>query len=87
MYWAYIVECRDGTLYTGWTNDLLKRIGRHNKGNGAKYTSTRYPVVLKYCEECATKSQAMQREYSIKQLTRAKKLDLIALYTEKQRKI
>lgn len=83
MYWAYIVECRDGTLYTGWTNDLVKRISRHNKGLGAKYTRTRYPVALKYSEECATKSEAMQREYSIKQLVRAEKLKLIELYTER----
>lgn len=85
MYWTYIVECRDGTLYTGWTNDLKKRTARHNKGLGAKYTRTRYPVVLKYSEEYLTKSEAMQREYEIKQLSRTEKLELIASYADEKR--
>lgn len=85
MYWVYILECRDSTLYTGWTNDLKKRTERHNKGLGAKYTRTRYPVVLKYSEECATKSEAMQREYIIKQLSRTEKLELIASYADEKR--
>ncbi len=77
MNYVYIVKCKDGTLYTGWTTNIEKRIEKHNKGQGAKYTRTRYPVVLKYFEEFATKEEAMRREYSIKQLSRKAKLKLI----------
>lgn len=77
MNYTYIVECSDGTLYTGWTNDLEKRIKMHNSGKGAKYTKTRLPVVLKYFEEFQTKEEAMSREYKIKQLTRKEKQKLI----------
>ena len=73
----YIVKCKDGTLYTGYTNDLYKRIQTHNKGKGAKYTKTRYPVLLVYSEEFETKSEAMKREYEIKQLKRVDKFGLI----------
>lgn len=77
MNYTYIVECSDGTLYTGWTNNLEKRIAKHNSGKGAKYTKTRLPVVLKYYEEFQTKEEAMSREYRIKQLSRKEKLKLI----------
>lgn len=77
MNYTYIVECSDGTLYTGWTNNLEKRIAAHNSGKGAKYTKTRLPVVLKYYEEFQTKEEAMSREYKIKQLSRKEKLKLI----------
>lgn len=77
MYFVYIVECKDKSLYTGWTINIEKRLKNHNLGKGSKYTRTRYPVALRYLEECATKSQAMQREYAIKQLTREEKLRLI----------
>lgn len=77
MNYTYIVECSDGTLYTGWTNDLEKRIKMHNSGKGAKYTKTRLPVVLKYFEEFQTKEEAMSREYKIKQLSRKEKQKLI----------
>ncbi|PKM90064.1 MAG: DNA-deoxyinosine glycosylase [Firmicutes bacterium HGW-Firmicutes-12] len=79
MHWVYIIECNDGTLYTGWTIDIDKRIEKHNKGLGAKYTRTRYPVALKYSEEYATKREALQREYYIKQMSRIEKLELIVL--------
>ncbi len=75
--YVYILECRDGTLYTGWTNDLHKRLAAHNAGTGAKYTKPRLPVKLLYQELCDTKQQAMQREYAIKQLSRAEKLALV----------
>ena len=75
--YTYIVKCSDETLYTGWTNDLEKRIEAHNSGKGAKYTKTRRPVTLVYFEEYGTKQEAMKREYAIKQLPRAKKLALI----------
>ena len=71
------VRCSDETLYTGWTNDLEKRINAHNAGKGAKYTKNRRPVELAYYEEFATKEEAMSREYAIKQLTRRKKEELI----------
>ena len=77
MNYTYMVECSDGTLYTGWTNNLEKRIKAHNDGKGAKYTKTRLPVRLIYYEEFLTKEEAMQREYRIKRLSRTEKLSLI----------
>lgn len=77
MNFTYIVRCSDGTLYTGWTNDLEKRMKAHNEGKGAKYTKNRRPVVLEYFEKYETKSQAMKREYEIKQMNRAQKLEII----------
>ena len=77
MNYTYILKCSDETLYTGWTNDLEKRINAHNAGKGAKYTKNRRPVELAYYEEFATKEGAMSREYAIKQLTRRKKEELI----------
>lgn len=83
MNYTYIVKCSDGTLYTGWTNDLKKRIDAHNSGIGAKYTKSRRPVLLVYFEEFKTKKEAMSREYSIKRLSRQEKLALIADFTDK----
>lgn len=77
MNYTYILSCSDGTLYTGWTNDLEKRLKAHNEGKGAKYTKTRRPVSLVYHEEFDTKEEAMKREYAIKKLSRTKKLELI----------
>ena len=77
MNYIYIVKCKDKTLYTGWTNDLDKRIKAHNDGLGAKYTKSRRPVKLVYHEEYNTKQEAMSREYAIKQMTRQEKLKLI----------
>ena len=73
-----MLKCSDGTLYTGWTNDLEKRVEAHNSGKGAKYTKARRPVELAYYEEFETKEQAMKREYAIKQLGRKEKQELIA---------
>lgn len=73
-----MLKCSDGTLYTGWTNDLDKRVEAHNSGKGAKYTKARRPVELAYYEEFETKEQAMKREYAIKQLGRKEKQELIA---------
>lgn len=75
--YTYIVKCSDETLYTGWTNNLEKRLEAHNSGKGAKYTKTRRPVKLVYFEEYDTKQEAMKRECAIKQLSRQKKLALI----------
>lgn len=76
--YTYILRCADGTLYTGWTNDIEKRLAAHNAGKGAKYTKPRLPVELVYFETHATKEEAMSREYEIKQLTRTQKETLIA---------
>ena len=76
--YTYILRCADGTLYTGWTNDIEKRLAAHNAGKGAKYTKPRLPVELVYFETHATKEEAMSREYEIKQLTRTQKEMLIA---------
>lgn len=75
--YTYIVECADGTLYCGWTNDLGKRLTAHNSGKGAKYTKSRLPVKLVYYETFATPNEAMSREYSIKKMTRSEKIKLI----------
>lgn len=80
MYYVYIVECSDGSLYTGWTVDIEKRLAKHNEGKGAKYTRSRCPVALRYLEQADTKQEACKREYCIKQLSRAEKFRLISLF-------
>jgi putative endonuclease len=77
MNYTYILKCCDGSLYTGWTTDLKKRVKTHNEGKGAKYTKSRTPVSLVYFEEYETKQEAMKREYYIKQLDRKDKLRLV----------
>ncbi len=77
---TYILECKDKTLYTGYTNDMRKRLKAHNDGKGAKYTRGRGPVKLLYYEISNTKEEAMQREYAIKQMTREEKLELIKAF-------
>jgi len=77
MNYVYIVECSDGTFYTGWTNNLDKRIYMHSNGVGAKYTKGRGPVKLMHYEEFEDKKDAMKREYEIKKLTRKAKVSLI----------
>ncbi len=77
MNYAYILRCGDGSLYSGWTNDLQKRVEVHNAGKGAKYTRARLPVALAYYETFESKEEAMSREYQFKQLSREEKLCLI----------
>lgn len=77
MNYTYIVKCNDGTFYTGWTNDLTRRMEAHNQGRGAKYTKARRPVILIYYETFETKEEAMKREYAIKRLSRKEKEELI----------
>ncbi|GMA64803.1 GIY-YIG nuclease family protein [Alicyclobacillus fastidiosus] len=77
MFYVYVLECRDGTLYTGYTNDLSHRVEVHNAGRGAKYTRARTPVRLVYSEQMADKSAALRREIEIKKLARKDKLALI----------
>lgn len=76
-HYCYLVRCSDNTLYCGYTNDLDKRIAAHNNGKGAKYTKTRRPVILVYSESFDNKSDAMKREWQIKQYTRQQKQKLI----------
>lgn len=77
MNYVYILRCGDGSLYTGWTNDLEKRVKAHSSGRGAKYTRMHLPVELVYSEQLDTKEAAMSREWHIKRLSHAEKLRLI----------
>lgn len=77
MWFAYIVACRDDSLYTGVTNDLDKRLDAHNSGRGAKYTRSRSPVRLVHSERFRTKGRALSREARIRRLTREGKQRLI----------
>ncbi len=74
---VYILQCADGTLYTGWTTDLERRLQAHNSGRGARYTRGRRPLRLVYREEQLTRSAAQRREAAIRRLSRADKLKLI----------
>lgn len=76
--YIYILKCSDDTLYTGWTNDLEKRILNHNTKKGAKYTKNRLPAFLVYFEEFDDKCDAMSREFAIKQLSRKEKEELVS---------
>ena len=78
MNYTYILECSDGSLYCGWTNDIEKRVAAHNAGRGAKYTKGRRPVRLVHIEVFDTREEAMKREWRIKKLTRRGKLALIS---------
>lgn len=73
MNYTYMLKCKDGTFYTGWTTDLDRRLAAHNRGTGAKYTRGRGPVELVYWESFETKEEAMRREWEIKQLPRKEK--------------
>ena len=77
MNWVYILRCGDGSLYTGWTNDLPRRLAAHQAGKGGRYTRSHLPVALAYREACDTPAQARRREWAIKRLSRAEKLSLI----------
>ena len=77
MNYVYMLRCRDGSLYTGWTNDQEKRLKAHNSGTASKYPRTRLPAEPIYFEEWESKEAAMSREWHIKQLTRDEKLKLI----------
>lgn len=76
-HFVYILSCADGTLYTGYTNDLKKRLATHNSGKGAKYTRGRLPVYLVWSKELSNKSEALKEEYRIKKLKRSHKVKLI----------
>jgi len=76
-YWAYVVQCKHGTYYAGWTNDLKKRIAAHNNGTGAKYLRGKGPVKLVYKKKFKTVQEAQARERAIKKLTRKQKEKLL----------
>ena len=76
-WFVYILNCSDGTLYTGITNDLDRRIKAHNAGTASKYTRVRRPVSIVYSEEVETKGDALRRELQIKRLTRSEKMAII----------
>ena len=78
MAFVYMVECADGTLYTGWTTDLAKRLATHNAGRGARYTRGRRPVRLLYWEALPDRGSAQRRESAIRRLSRDAKLQLVA---------
>jgi len=77
MWHCYILECSDGTLYTGITTDIEMRLNTHNSGKGAKYTRTRTPVILKWSKEFSDRSTASKEEYRIKKLSRLEKIKII----------
>lgn len=83
-HYTYLVRCADGSFYCGYSPDPIARTETHNSGRGAKYTRARRPVTLVYTEAFATKSQAMSREWQIKQMSHAAKAALAAQY-QKQR--
>lgn len=80
MNYVYMLRCSDNSLYTGWTNDIVNRVKKHNESKGAKYTRARLPVELVYLEKYSTKSEAMSREYKIKKLRKNKKEKMIIEY-------
>lgn len=82
--YVYMLLCADGSLYTGWTNNLAQRLESHQAGKGAKYTRSRLPVALAYYEEYETESDARKRECAIKKLSRQKKEELLQMPKEEQ---
>lgn len=87
VWFVYILECSDETLYTGITNDLDKRIAAHNAGKGAKYTKGRGPVKLKYCFMHSSKSSALKREIEIKSWAKEEKLSHVEYWSEEGKRI
>ncbi|WP_352420081.1 GIY-YIG nuclease family protein [Proteiniborus sp.] len=83
MVYVYMVRCRNGALYTGWTTNLERRIKEHNNGTGSKYTRANKPVELVYFEEIKDKYEATKREYAIKQLTKEEKELLVSKQLQK----
>lgn len=77
MYFVYIIECRDRSLYTGITTDVARRLDEHQRGVGARYTAARGALRVVYTEECETRSAALKREANIKSLSRTQKLALV----------
>ena len=76
--YVYILRCSDGTLYTGWTNDLEKRLAAHNAGTASKYTRSKRPVEMLWHETCGSKTEALKRDAEIKKFSRSEKLKLVS---------
>lgn len=76
--WVYILRCGDGSLYTGWSTDVQRRLALHQAGKGSRYTASRLPVELAFCRALGGRSAAMREEARIKRLSRNEKLDLLA---------
>jgi putative endonuclease len=83
--WVYMVRCRTGELYTGFTTDPGRRLREHNSGKASRFTRTRRPVAMVYLEECASRSAALRRELSVKGLSRERKLELCRRYAESRK--
>lgn len=77
MFYVYMLRCKDNSLYTGWTTDVMRREKEHNKGIGGKYTRSRLPVRLVFFEEVSSKEEALKREYAIKQLDKKQKEEMV----------
>ena len=84
MNYTYLLTCRDGSFYCGWTNHLAERVKAHNEGRGAKYTKSRRPVRLSYYEAFDTKEEAMRREWAIKKLSHREKERLVEEFQKTQ---
>lgn len=84
LYYIYMLKCKDGSIYTGYTDNIYKRIVKHRSGKGAKYTRGRGPFELVHYESFLTKEEAMQREAAIKKLTKEAKLKLIERDAKKE---
>lgn len=84
VWYLYILECKDGSLYTGITDDIQRRLAQHEAGKGAKYTRGRGPLRLRYQEECGTHSQALRREAQVKALPRTQKIALMESVNKNQ---
>ena len=84
-YWVYILKCSDGSLYTGCTSDLTRRLADHTSGRASKYTRSRLPVTLSYAEPAADRGSALRREVQIKTLSRNGKLRLCEGYQAKKK--
>jgi putative endonuclease len=78
-WYLYLLECNDGTLYTGITNNLERRVQEHNNGTASRYTRSRLPVKLLYQERCKSRSSALKKEYGLKELSRKEKKEYIKL--------
>ena len=79
-YYAYMLRCKDNTIYSGYTTNIEKRVETHNSGEGAKYTRARRPVKLAYFEEFETKTEALKREYEFKKYTHKEKEEIIRTF-------
>ena len=81
-FYCYMLECKDGSFYTGWTNNLEKRLRDHNSGKGARYTRSRLPVTLVYFEDLKNRADAMKREREIKKMNHKSKLKMVDTFTD-----